>query len=125
MKAEQKCTHRKRKQCGNRDRRNRMRIKHFKQFNVRRNQRNQVALIAPLKFCRTQFPQDLKNFVADDGKKLKRNIVIERLFDVMQNTAQQSQNGCRNKNRLEGKRKVRLFDGKKRITAERGNCKRA
>ena len=50
-----------------------MGVKDLQQFNIARNDRNEIALVAPLQLCRRQTAHGAENFVAD----LIRGIVRE------------------------------------------------
>ena len=80
-----KADHENRGQNCNRDRRNGMGIKNLQKFDIRRNDRDQVSLVTPFQFCRTEPPQGRKNFVADHCQQFERNKMIAVLLRIMEN----------------------------------------
>ena len=65
-----------------------MRKEHFEQFDITRNDGNEIPLIPALKLCRAEFPQHRKDLMADDGQNAKGNVVVTVLLAVVQDAAQ-------------------------------------
>ena len=65
-----------------------MRKEHFQEFDIARDDGNEIALIPALKFCRAEFSQNRKDLMADDGQNAKGNVVVTVLLAVVQDAAQ-------------------------------------
>ena len=60
---------------------------HFEQFDITRNDGNEIALFPALKLCRAEFSQNRKDLMADDGQDAKGNVVVTVLLAVVQDAA--------------------------------------
>ena len=65
-----------------------MRVEHLKQLDVRRDDRNEIALIASLKLGRTEPAQRAEHLIADARKELEGDEMVARLLCVAESTAQ-------------------------------------
>ena len=59
-----------------------MRIKDFKQFNIRGDQRDQIPFIRPFQFCRRQFPQGAEDLRTDQRQQAEGYRMITSLFTI-------------------------------------------
>ena len=64
-----------------------MRKEHFEQFDIARDDGNQIALIPALKLCRAEFSQNRKDLMADNGQDAEGNVVVTVLLAVVQDAA--------------------------------------
>ena len=64
------------------NRRNRMGVEYLKEFNIRGDQIDKIALILCLKFCRAEFPQSGKDLMPEQGEKAERNIMVAAFTDM-------------------------------------------
>ena len=65
-----------------------MRVEHLKQLDVRRDDRNEIALVASLKLGRTEPAQRAEHLIADARKELEGDEMVARLLCVAESTAQ-------------------------------------
>ena len=68
-----------------------MRVKYLEQLDIRRDDRDQVALIPALQLCRAQLSKCCKDLVANDRQQFKCNEMISVLLRIMQKPAQHRQ----------------------------------
>ena len=99
--------HHDRHQKRNRHRGNRMGIKYFQKFNIRRNYRNQVSLIPSFQLCRAKPAQRCKHLAADQRKQAKRDVMIARLLGIAQNSAKKRQKSRHNQSGLHADSRIR------------------
>lgn len=77
-----------------------VRIKYFQKLDIASNDSNQIAFIPAFQFCRSKLAKGFKNFVTDNSKKLKRDIVAAGLFNIMKHAAQKPQDKDDHKKQL-------------------------
>ena len=70
-------------------RRNGVRVEHLQQLNVRREDRDELALVPPRQPGGGQPPQGGEHLVADKRQKLESDKVVACLFGIVQHAARQ------------------------------------
>ena len=93
-----KADHHHRKQKGNADGGNGVRIEHLQQFNIRGNHRNQVTLVLALQFGRAQPAQRSKHLIPNQCQQLKRNKMVAGLLCIAQTAPHQGKHRHRPEN---------------------------
>ena len=124
MKASDKHTRGHGKEKRDHCRRDRVGIKHFQKFDIRCDDRDQIAPVTPFEFRRTKLPQRKKYTVAQKRKQFKRNEMITGLFPVAQKSTRKRTHQKQGKNKT-GRNFVNTCDAKQRIAAKNGKQRRA
>ena len=66
----------------------RVRVEHLKQLDVRRDDRNEIALVASLKLGRTEPAQRAEHLIADAREELEGDEMVARLLRIAKSSAQ-------------------------------------
>ena len=102
-----------------------MRIEHLKQLDVRRDDRNEITLIASLKLGRAEPTQRAEHLIADARKELEGDEMVARLLCVAESTAQHRKYEHTREHSLESQRYRKMQQLQQCIAAENCDQRRA
>ena len=101
-----------------------MRIEHLEQLDVRRDDRNEIALIAPLKLGRTEPAQRAEHLVANARQELEGDKVIACLLCIAEGTAQHRKHKHARKHAFEPHRYRKMQQPEQRVAAKNRDQRR-
>ena len=103
----------------------RVRVEHLKQLDVRRDDRNEIALIASLKLGRAEPAQRAEHLIADTREELEGDEMVARLLCVTESTAQHRKYEHARKHSLKSHRCRKVQQLQQRITTKDRDQRRA
>ena len=103
----------------------RVRVEHLKQLDVRRDDRNEIALVASLKLGRTEPAQRAEHLIADAREELEGDEMVARLLRIAKSSAQHRKYEHARKQRPQSQRYRKMQQLQQCITAKDRDQRRA
>ena len=103
----------------------RVRVEHLKQLDVRRDDGNEIALVASLKLGRTEPAQRAEHLIADAREELECDEMVARLLRIAKSSAQHRKHKHAREHSLKSQRCRKVQQLQQRITAKDRDQRRA
>ena len=102
-----------------------MRIEHLEQLDVRRDDGNEIALVASLKLGRTEPTQRAEHLIADAREELEGDEMVARLLRIAKSSAQHRKHKHAREHSLKSHRCRKVQQLQQRITTKDRDQRRA